>query len=142
MSPFGTVPHVTPGVTLRLTKNSLPPRVGVGQKSSEDELIGAGRFSGAPQGASFAARCATQMSIPPWPPSLVDAKYRLIPSGDWIGHPSWAAGSFSSELVPGTLSALTAVPHGEKSSACADGAKNAAATSATTTLLSGNMLAP
>jgi hypothetical protein len=38
----------------------------------------------------------------------VEAMYRLSPSGDWIGHPSWCRGVFSSLLVPGTLSAFTA----------------------------------
>jgi hypothetical protein len=43
----------------------------------------------------------------------VDAMYRLSPSGDWIGHPSWDRGVFSSLLVPGTLSAFTAGAHGD-----------------------------
>jgi hypothetical protein len=57
------MPHVTPGVTRRLTKNRPPPRIGVGQKSSAVELTGEGRFTGAPQGASLDSRSATQMSM-------------------------------------------------------------------------------
>ena len=60
MSP---IPHVTPGFTRRLTKKRRPPRVGVGQKSSNVEFTGSPRFSGAPQGASFESRWATQMSM-------------------------------------------------------------------------------
>jgi hypothetical protein len=106
------MPQVTPGVTLRLTKNRRFPRTGVGQKSSAAELTGSGRFTGAPQGALSDARCATQMSMSvlgsPGNRGRVEAMYRLSPSGDWIGHPSWCRGVFSSLLVPGTLSAFTA----------------------------------
>src|SRR5215210_562357 len=133
MSP---IPQVTPGVTRRLTKNSPPPRIGVGQKSSDIELTGSGRFSGAPQGASLDSLCATQMSMSvrgsPAERGLVEAMYRLSPSGDWIGQPSCTA-EFNSALVPRTLSASTAVAHGENSSACADGAVNSATSASPTT---------
>src|SRR5215210_5109672 len=124
MSP---IPQVTPGVTRRLTKNSPPPRIGVGQKSSDVELTGSGRFSGAPQGPSLDSLCATQRSMSvlrsPAKRGRVEAMYRLSPSGDCIGQPSCTA-VFNSADVPSTLSALTAVAHGENSSACADGATN------------------
>jgi hypothetical protein len=54
-------------VTLRLTKKS-PPLTGVGQKSADGPLIGAGKATGAPNGAFRLGRCATQMSSPPAPP--------------------------------------------------------------------------
>jgi hypothetical protein len=44
-----------------LTNRSFPPRSGVGQKSFAAELMGAGSFSGAPNGSSTLARVATQM---------------------------------------------------------------------------------
>jgi hypothetical protein len=40
----------------------------LGQKSSEDELIGSGRSTGAPHGSLVLALVATQMSSPPLPP--------------------------------------------------------------------------
>src|SRR5450756_332141 len=64
------------------------PRTGVGQTSLAAVLIGAPRFTGAPQEASVLTRCATQMSVAPSPPNRSDAKYRLSPSGDCIEQPS------------------------------------------------------
>src|SRR5215216_2088981 len=135
MSPV-PIPHVTPGSTRLLTKNSPPPRIGVGQKSSAVELTGAPRFCGAPQGASFDSRSATQMSmsvlVSPSKRGRVDAMKRLSPSGAWIGQPSWNA-VFNSPLVPGTSSALTAGAQGENSIACAAGANAASSASAART---------
>src|ERR671933_747365 len=88
-----------PGSASLLTKNRPPPRIGVGQKSSEAELTGSPRFSGGPHGACRFGRWETQMSSPPCPPDRLEARYRLRPSGDWIGHPSSAA-VLSSELLP------------------------------------------
>src|ERR671937_1259436 len=93
---------------LALTKNRRRPRVGDGQKSSTELLTGAPRFTGAPYGPPGSSRCATQMSCPPRPPGRFDAMKRLRPSGDWIGHPS-LKDVLRSELVPGTVSALTGV---------------------------------
>src|SRR5215203_5244114 len=121
MSPM---PQVTPGVTFRLTKNRPPPRTGVGQKSSDAELTGAPRFSGGPQGSRVLARCATQMSRSPGsPPGIrgrLEAMYRLSPSGDCIGQPSWYC-VLSWSLVPGTVSALMAGLQGPKPAAWAEG---------------------
>src|SRR5215217_445614 len=129
-------PQVRPGSTRRLTKNSPPPRIGVGQKSSAVELTGSPRFCGAPQGASLDSRRATQMSMSvlrsPSERGRVEAMYRLRPSGDWIGQPSCTA-VFSSLLVPNTLSALTAGAQGENSVACAAGANTANSASAAST---------
>ena len=61
-------PQVTPAITLRLTKYSPCFPTGVGQKSSEAELIGSGRLTAAPQGLSLLSRVAIQMSSPPLPP--------------------------------------------------------------------------
>src|SRR5215212_7389309 len=132
MSPM---PHVTPGSTRRLTKNSPSPRIGVGQKSSAVELTGAPRFCGAPQGESFDSLSATQMSISvrvsPSKRGLVDAMNRFNPSGAWIGQPSWNA-VFNSPLVPGTSSALTAGAQGENSIACAAAGTNTASSASAT----------
>src|SRR5688572_9355713 len=105
-------------VALRLTKNRPRPRTGVGQKSSAAELIGSPRFSGAPKGASVAARRATQMSSPPCPPGRFDAMYRLSPSGDWIGQPS-RDGVFNSVLFAAISSTFWAWPEAEKCAASA-----------------------
>ena len=130
------MPQVTPGTTRRLTKKSPSPRIGVGQKSSEVELTGAPRFCGAPHGASFDSRSATQMSmsvrVSPSKRGRVEAMNRLNPSGAWIGHPSWNA-VFNSLLVPGRPSALTAGAQGENSIACAAGANAASRASAANT---------
>jgi hypothetical protein len=85
MSP---IPHVTPAITLRLTKKRPFFFTGVGQKSSDAELTGSGRSTGAPQGSCSLARLDIQMSRPPCPPGRFEAMYSLRPSGDWIGHPS------------------------------------------------------
>src|SRR5262245_8469129 len=105
MSPW---PHA-PGKASRLTKNSPALPTGVGQKSSAAELTGSPRFCGAPQAALVLERVATQMSSPPLPPGRFDAKYRLSPSGDWIGHPS-SDGVLSSVLLPRIVSIFCAVP--------------------------------
>src|SRR4030095_516739 len=100
-------------VTFRLTKNRLSPRTGVGQKSSAAELTGAPRFWGAPKGASVLLRWATQISSPPSPPGRFEARYRLSPSGDWIGQPS-RAGVFRSGLLPAISSTFWAGAQPEK----------------------------
>src|SRR5215203_3757081 len=92
-------PQVTPSTTLLLTNRRPFPWIGVGQKSSDAELIGSGRFTGAPQGSPALARVAAQMSRPPLPPGRFEAMYRLSPSGDWIGHPS-SEGVFRSGWFP------------------------------------------
>src|SRR5919202_1307106 len=106
-------PHVTSGTTLRLTKKRPFPRTGVGQKSSDAELIGSGRFTGAPQESLALARVDTQMSRPPFPPGRFEAMYRLSPSGDWIGQPS-RKGVFRSTWLPSISSTFCAVLHAEK----------------------------
>src|SRR5829696_7986825 len=100
-----------PALASRLTKKSPPPLTGVGQKSSAAE------FTGAPHGSSVLSRWETQMSSRPCPPGRFEAMYRLSPSGDWIGQPSWN-GVFSSELLPPISSIFWAVPQAEKFSAC------------------------
>src|SRR5574340_1777269 len=107
MSPW---PHA-PGSASRLTKNRPFPffPTGVGQKSSAAELTGSPRFRGAPHGADVLERVAVQMSRPPLPPGRFDAKYRLNPSGDWIGQPS-AYGLLRSTWLPPTASSFWAVP--------------------------------
>jgi hypothetical protein len=57
----------------RLTNSSPPPSMGVGQKSSEAELIGSGSRSGALHGSSRPAREAIQMSSPVDAPARFDA---------------------------------------------------------------------
>src|SRR5919106_6573772 len=110
-------PPQAPSMARLLTKKSPRPWTGVGQKSLAVELIGEPRFWGAPQGAFTLWRCATQMSrsvrVSPAKRGLLEAIYRLSPSGDWIGQPS-SEGVFSSLLVPGTCSALIAGAQGEK----------------------------
>src|SRR5512133_3211182 len=123
-------PQVTPTTTLRLTKNSPFPRTGVGQKSSAVELIGSGRFTGAPHGSLVLARVDTQMSRPPMPPGRFEAMYRLSPSGDSIGQPSWE-GVFTSGSFPAISSIFWAVLHAEKNGP-ADAAKAATNTIPTT----------
>src|SRR5215211_7480067 len=105
-------PHVTPSATRRLTKKRPSPWIGVGQKSSDAELIGSGKSAGWPHGSSELARVATQMSRPPLPPGRFEAKYRLRPSGDWIGHPS-VNDVFKSGLFPATSSIFSAGSHAE-----------------------------
>src|SRR4051812_39378820 len=105
-----------PGSASRLTKNRSPPRIGVGQKSSADELTGSPRFCGAPQGEAVVARWATQMSRSdlgsPTKRGRFDAMYRLRPSGDWWGHPS-SDGVLTSELLPAISSTFWAVAQSE-----------------------------
>jgi len=57
--------------------------------------------------------------------------YRLSPSGDWIGQPSFN-GVFKSELVPATDSAFTGVPHSVKFIAAATPVNAANTTTAPT----------
>src|SRR5918996_6614510 len=83
-------PQVTPAIVLLLTNRRPFPWIGVGQKSSDSELIGSGRLTGAPHGSLVLARVASQMSRPPLPPGRFEAMYRLSPSGAWIGQPSSA----------------------------------------------------
>src|SRR5215207_3369285 len=94
-----------------LTNRSFPPRSGVGQKSFEAELIGAGRFSGAPNASSALARVATQMSSPPCPPGRLEAMNSWRASGDRIGQPS-SDPVLSSELLPGISSIFWPVLQG------------------------------
>src|ERR687897_1105084 len=110
MSP---TPHVPPATARLLTNRSLSAWSGVGQKSSDPELIGSGRFSGAPHGSPVLALVDTQMSRPPLPPRRFEAWYRLSPSGDWIGHPSRDA-VFRSAWFPPMSSIFCAVVHGAK----------------------------
>jgi len=56
-------------------------------------------LTGAPHGAVVLGREAIQMSSPPLPPGRFDARYRLRPSGDWIGQPS-SEGVLISGLFP------------------------------------------
>src|SRR5215204_6900647 len=104
-------PQVTPSTTLLLTNRRPFPWIGVGQKSSDAELIGSGRFTGAPQGSPALARVAAQMSSPPLPPGRFEAMYRLSPSGAWIGQPS-SDGMLSSALLPPVSSIFCAVDDG------------------------------
>src|SRR5918996_599744 len=106
-------PQVTPSIVLLLTNRRPFPWIGVGQKSSESELIGSGRFTGALHGARALARVDTQMSRPPLPPGRFEAMYRLRPSGDWIGHPS-VNGVFRSGWFPAISSIFCAGLHAEK----------------------------
>src|SRR5829696_8918142 len=106
-------PQETSATTRRLTKRSPSAWSGVGQKSSEAELIGPGKFSGEPHGSLFLALVDTQMSRPPLPPARFEAWYRLSPSGDWIGHPSRDA-VFRSAWLPPMSSIFCAVVHGAK----------------------------
>src|SRR5918995_3216899 len=101
-------PQVTPSIVLRLTNRRPSAWIGVGQKSSDAELIGSGRFTGAPHGSPALARVATQMSRPPLPPGRFEAMYRLNASGDWIGHPS-SAGVLTSALFPFISSSFCAL---------------------------------
>src|SRR4051794_1155915 len=96
MSPH---PQETAAITPRLTKKSPFFPTGVGQKSSEAELIGSGRLTAAPHGLSLSGRVAIQMSSPPLPPGRLVAMYSARPSGDWIGQPSWL-GVFRSASFP------------------------------------------
>src|SRR5215207_9083953 len=105
-------PHVTPSTTLLLTKKRPFPPTGVGQKSSDAELIGSGRFTGAGHGSFVLARVDTQRSSPPCPPGRFDARYRLRPSRDAIGHPSVDA-VFRSTSFPAISSIFCAGPHAE-----------------------------
>ena len=120
-------------VVLRLTNKSLPPPIGVGQKSSAVELTGAPALTGAPHGAPTLARRATQMSrsvlVSPAKRGRFDAMYRLSPSGDWIGQPS-RNGVFSSGLFPPISSIFAAGAQAEGCSPCATAGSSAAATSA------------
>src|SRR5574341_479190 len=93
-------------------KNPCPSRSGEGQKSLDELLIGAPILTGAPKGPSRLVRSATQMSMPPKPPGRSEAMYNCCPSRDRIGQPS-RDGVFSSELVPGADSRLTAGPQDE-----------------------------
>src|ERR671919_2735319 len=106
-------PQVTPAIVLLLTNRRPLPWIGVGQKSSDSELIGSGRLTGAPHGSLVLARVASQMSRPPLPPGRLEAMYRLSPSGDWIGHPS-RDGVFRSGWLPATSSIFCARLHAEK----------------------------
>src|SRR5919106_5456189 len=106
-------PQVTPAIVLLLTNRRPFPWIGVGQKSSESELIDSGRLTGAPHGSLALARVATQMSRPPLPPGRLEAMYRLSPSGDWIGHPSVNA-VFRSGWFPAISSIFCARLHAEK----------------------------
>src|SRR5919106_5825162 len=106
-------PQVTPSIVLLLTNRRPSPLIGVGQKSSESELIDSGRLTGAPHVSLAFARVATQMSRPPLPPGRLEAMYRLSPSGDWIGHPSRDA-VFRSGWFPGISSIFCARLHSEK----------------------------
>src|SRR5688572_14167932 len=54
----------------------------LGPASAPGPLIPAPMLTGAPQGQSWHARRATQMSVPPNPPARVDVKYRLSSSGE------------------------------------------------------------
>src|SRR5918994_6570279 len=118
----------------RLTKKSPFLRTGVGQKSSEAELIGSGRFTGAPHGSLVLARVDTQMSSPPLPPGRFEAMYRLSPSGDSIGQPS-SDGVFRSGWFPAISSIFCAVLHAEKCGPAdaASAAPEATATTSATT---------
>src|SRR6478672_8344320 len=107
-----------PGSASLLTKNSPPPRMGVGQKSSAAEFTGSPRFSGAPHAAVVLARWATQTSIPPSPPGRLDAMYRLSPSGARIGQPS-RDGVFNSVLLAPISSIFWAGSHAENGRALA-----------------------
>ena len=55
-------------------------------------------------------RVAIQISSPPLPPGRFDARYRLSPSGDWIGQPS-SDGVFSSTLFAPIVSIFWACVH-------------------------------
>src|SRR5437763_582114 len=125
-------PHVTPAIALRLTKKSPRLPTGVGQKSSEVELIGSGRLTAAPQGLCLLARVAIQMSSPPLPPGRLLAMYSLRPSGDWIGHPSWL-GVFRSGSFPLISSIFCAVFHDPKCGPAASAVPEAAPTTSATT---------
>src|ERR671919_264572 len=81
-------PQVTPAIVLLLTNRRPSPWIGVGQKSSDSELIGSGRLTGAPHGSLVLARVASQMSRPPLPPGRLEAMYRLSPSGTGRGPPA------------------------------------------------------
>src|SRR5574337_1004179 len=102
-----------PGSASRLTKKRPFLPTGVGQKSSAAELTGSPRFCGAPHGSDSLERVALQMSSPPLPPGRFEAKYRLRPSGDWIGQPS-AAGLLRSAWLPPTVSSFWAVARSEE----------------------------
>src|ERR687891_742379 len=104
-----------PGSASLLTKNRPPFPTGVGQKSSAVELTGSPRFCGAPHGALVLARVAIQMSSPPFPPGRFEARYRLSPSGDWIGQPS-SDGVLISELLLPIVSIFCADAHAAEAS--------------------------
>src|ERR671919_1834791 len=106
-------PQVTPAIVLLLTNRRPFPWIGVGQKSSDSELIGSGRLTGAPHGSLVLALVDTQMSRPPLQPGRLEAMYRLSPSGDWIGHPS-RDGVFRSGWFPAISSIFCARLHSEK----------------------------
>src|SRR5215210_8496781 len=110
-----------PGSASLLTKNRPPLPTGVGQKSSAAELTGSPRSCGAPQGALVLARVAIQMSSPPFPPGRFEARYKLRPSGDWIGQPS-SAGVLISELLAPISLIFSAEVHADASPASASAA--------------------
>jgi hypothetical protein len=88
-------------------------------------LIGAGRFSGAPNGSSTLSRRAIQMSSPPLPPARLEAMKRLRPSGERIGQPS-SDGVLIRSLLPATSSSLTASLQTPSAWALAEAANTAA----------------
>src|SRR3990172_2739587 len=114
-------PQASGGGRLETNMNPCPPRSGEGQKSLYSLLIGSPTLTGAPKGPSGLARPATQMSRPPSPPGRFEAMYNCSPSRERIGQPS-RNGVFSSELVPGTDSRLTAGPQAENEGAASAGA--------------------
>src|SRR3990172_4378414 len=113
-------PQASGGGRLETNMNPCPSRSGEGQKSLYSLLIGSPTLTGAPKGPSGLARSATQMSRPPSPPGRFEAMYNCSPSRERIGQPS-RNGVFSSELVPGTDSRLTAGPQAENEFAARTG---------------------
>src|SRR5574341_797315 len=114
-------PQASGSGRLETNMNPCPSRSGEGQKSLYGLLIGSPTLTGAPKGPSGLARSATQMSRPPSPPGRLEAMYSCSPSRDRIGQPSWN-GVFSSELVPGADSRLTAGPQAENEGTASAGA--------------------
>src|SRR4029079_3372424 len=116
-----------------LTNRSFPPRSGVGQKSFAAELMGAGSFSGAPNGSPTLSRVATQMFrsgvLSPALSGVLYAMWSWRLSGDRIGHPSSEV-VLSSELLPAISSTfwpVLQVPAGAATPGPAPGRGNPAA---------------
>src|SRR5262245_27609990 len=107
-----SAPPQGPGLALT-NRKPWPSRMGEGQKSSYAVLIGSPTLVGSPHGSSGLSRRETQMSRLGCPlaatidPGRFEARYRVRPSREAEGHPSFhsvlkagsAPGEASSKLA-------------------------------------------